>query len=78
MSAETLAHALAELGVVCRVEARDRLALLVAADADGVADRVLEPEVRERILDVVAEHGFTHVAIELGEPSRASSPLPEE
>lgn len=69
MSAETLAHALAELGVVCQVEARDRLALLVAADADGVADRVLEPEIRERILDVVAEHGFTHVAIELGEPS---------
>ena len=69
MSAETLAHALAELGVVCRVEARDRLALLVAADADAVADRVLEPEVRERVLDVVAEHGFTHVAIELGEPS---------
>lgn len=69
MSADSLTHALATIGIVCRVDARDRLALLVSEDAEALADRALEPPVRERVLDLVREHGFTHIAIELGEPS---------
>lgn len=63
MSASTLREALGGLGVDAAVEARDRLALLrprAAKDARRIAEH------RSRIATLAAEHGFTHVALEIG------------
>ncbi len=63
MTAESLSAALDRVGVHGTVEARDRLAVLrvrpdvVAALTDG--------DVRRDVLRTAAEHGFTHVAIEV-------------
>ena len=64
-----LEGALAERGLVCRVESRAGLAVLIA-DAATVA-RLGDAELRRAALALAREHGFTHVAIELrSEPSR--------
>lgn len=47
-------------GISCRVEARDRLAILVPD-----APAVLEREHRIRALQLAREDGFTHVTVEL-------------
>jgi hypothetical protein len=63
VSAERLREALGSLAVDADVEPRDRLALLrprAAADARRIAAE------RGRIAALAAEHGFTHVALELG------------
>jgi len=63
VSASTLRDALGALGVDAAVEARDRLALLrprAAADARRIAGQ------RSRVAALAAEHGFTHVALEIG------------
>ena len=60
---------LRENGVACRVEARDRLAILVPDYGAGrmtVDDRV-------RILKTARDHGFTHVSLEL-DPDVAALP----
>lgn len=62
-----LEGALAERGLVVRVESRAGLCVLIA-DADTVA-KLGNVEVRRSALALAKEHGFTHVAIEL----RASS-----
>ena len=64
MSADTLRRALGALAVDADVEARERLALLRPADA--VAARRIAAE-RARIAALAGEHGFSHVALELGE-----------
>lgn len=61
----TLARALAAHGVRCRVEARGRLAVLVAADHAPLGD----PATRRRVANLATAHGFTHVALELDPPS---------
>lgn len=62
MSIHALEAALSALGYPCAVEAHERLAVLRAAGAENaLADRAL----RERVAMLAAEHGFTHVAIEL-------------
>ena len=63
MSAERLREALGGLAVDARVEARDRLAVLQPRTA---ADARRAGEERARIAALAAEHGFTHVALELG------------
>ena len=65
MSAGALASALGAEGLPCAVEAFDRLALIVPDESDV---RVADHEVRERVLSLAREHGFTHAAIELFEP----------
>ena len=63
MSASGLREALGTLGVDAAVEARDRLALLRprgAAEARRIAGQ------RARIAALAVEHGFTHVALEIG------------
>ncbi|CAN5896417.1 hypothetical protein BH11GEM2_BH11GEM2_37290 [soil metagenome] len=66
---ETLAEpspferALAERGLVCRVEPRAGLAVLIADRATMTA--LTDPEVRRTTLALAREHGFTHVAVEL-------------
>ena len=58
-----LEGALAERGLVCRVESRAGLAVLVA-DAATVA-ALGDVELRRAALALAKEHGFSHVAIEL-------------
>lgn len=63
MSAEGLRLALGTLGIVSEVEARDRLAVLRAGpDAARIASE------RARVVALAAEHGFTHVALEIDAP----------
>ena len=64
---ELLQSRLREAGISCRVEARDRLAILIPDVADiNRADRLL-------MIQMARGQGFTHVAIEL-DPDGA--PLP--
>lgn len=58
-----LEGALAERGLVCRVESRAGLAVLIA-DAATVA-ALGDVELRRSALALAREHGFSHVAIEL-------------
>lgn len=58
-----LEGALAERGLVCRVEGRPGLAVLIA-DAATVA-ALGDVDVRRAALELAREHGFSHVAIEL-------------
>ena len=62
--AAALAAALRGAGIVCEVEARAALAVIVASAAD--ASRVGGDDLRPRVLALAREHGFTHVAVELG------------
>lgn len=57
-----IAEALRPLGLDCDVERRETLAVLVPRGClPSLADRSL----RERIVALAREHGFTHVAVEL-------------
>lgn len=77
MSADALERALAEAGLPCTVEPRDRLAVLVA-HADGAAV-LASPDGRRVAIELAAAHGFTHVALEV-RPARPTgherAPLP--
>lgn len=75
MSAHALAAALSAIGYSCEVEARERMVVLrPAAGAHALADATL----RARVVALAAEHGFSHVAVELtddmcvGERARAA------
>ena len=62
----TLSDRLREQGLGCRVEVRDRLAVLIPhADAPPLS--------REAVLRLAREEGFTHVALEL-DPDGAALP----
>lgn len=64
--ARALGEALAGEGMACRVEARERLAVLVPERGDADAWRSLADAARRRALHQLAtRHGFTHVALEL-------------
>ena len=60
---------LRENGVACRVEACERLAILVP---DHGAVHLIAAD-RQRILKTAREHGFTHVSLEL-DPDVAALP----
>lgn len=62
MSAAAFRAALAAVGVRCDVEEQDRLAL-VRVDGDGSA--LADAALRETVTRLAAEHGYTHVALEL-------------
>ncbi|CAG0951757.1 hypothetical protein GPROT1_00140 [Gammaproteobacteria bacterium] len=57
----TLESRLRVEGIACRVEARDRLAILVPDAGQPV---VLRGEIRQRVLAVAREEGFTHVTLD--------------
>ena len=57
-----------ESGVDCRVEVRDRLAIIVPRSSTR-----LNAEQRRQILQVAKSEGFTHVAVEL-DPVGAALP----
>ena len=75
MSATSLSTALATLGHPCEVEAHERMAVLrPAPGAAFLADAAL----RARVVSLAADHGFTHVAVELMESldrERAGAPV---
>jgi hypothetical protein len=50
-------------GIVCDVEGRAALALIVVPTA--AARRLAIEDTRRRVLSLAREHGFTHVALEL-------------
>jgi hypothetical protein len=64
MSAATLEAALRSLGLVCTVEAHDRLAVIVADNPAALEDARL----RRAAMSLLAGHGFTHLALELTGP----------
>lgn len=59
-----LALALSELGLSCAVEAHERLAVLVPTSA---MPDLSDAAVRRRLQALATRHGFTHVALDLGE-----------
>ena len=73
MSASGLEEALALAGIPCRVEARDRLAVIIL-EAPNVNPVLVSREARSRALALARAHGFTHVALELPEPE-SGAPL---
>lgn len=60
---DVLSDALAAAGFPCRVEAIERLAVLVP---DGDWSRCLTSAERSRIVELARAHGFTHVSMEVG------------
>ena len=67
MSAESLQRALRALGIDCVVEAHEKLAVIVpASEAIGLDD----PTVRRAAIALLAEHGFTHLALEIPDSPR--------
>lgn len=77
---QALEGALAERGLVVRVEPRAGFAVLIA-DAETAA-RLGDAELRRTALALAREQGFTHVAIELrSDPDsgpRPRAPLPRD
>jgi hypothetical protein len=62
MSAHALAAALSAIGLSCEVEAQERMVVLRPTEgAHALADATL----RARVVALAADHGFTHVAVEL-------------
>ena len=68
-TAAALREALSSRGLVFDVEARDKLAVLIARDP-AAAKRLTDPEERGAIAALAREHGFTHVALEIAPPER--------
>jgi hypothetical protein len=58
----TLETSLGALGIDCRVEGRDRLAVLVPR---GPVDLLADGRVRRKVLRLARDQGFTHIALEL-------------
>lgn len=73
MKVEALAADLAALGIVCDVEARERLAV-VRPMADPA--QLIPVETRAAVLKAARLRGFTHVALEIGGADDA--PLPRD
>ena len=62
--ARGLEQALERCGLGFSVEARDRLAILLADDATEV-DRLVDPAAREVVVEAARGQGFTHVGIDV-------------
>lgn len=60
---ERLELAMRNAGVSCRVEARDRLAIVVPERSEN--GFTLSADDRARIIELARDAGFTHVAVEL-------------
>ena len=72
MSVATLAAALRDAGVECRVESIDGVALIAPAQIDAVRDG----DLRRNLLAIARAHGFAHIALEL--PNDDNGELPGE
>jgi hypothetical protein len=63
--AEQLAAVLAAMGLPVEVEQRATLAVIVASQL--ATTRLVDAALRRTVLAAAREHGFTHVALELGD-----------
>ena len=73
-AADSLGRSLASIGVAGRVEAHDRLAVLVSSDPSMWNDA----QVRRRALALAREHGFTNLALEIGDDTATRATLPRD
>jgi hypothetical protein len=71
---QALEGALAERGLVCKVDPRAGLAVLVADSATMA--KLGDAELRRAALALAKEHGFTHVAIELRDDAGTGAAVP--
>lgn len=72
MSARTLQESLEARGLRCRIEERERLAVVIPTDSRALASVLAA---REGIVEDARAAGFTHVAVEVPEwPERAALP----
>ena len=62
MSAAALQESLRTLGITCRVDAIERLAVLVP---DGPIDALEDARIRREAVGLLRAHGFTHLALEI-------------
>ncbi len=62
MSAESLEASLRALGIPCRVDGLDRLALLIP---DDDANALEDARIRREAVGLLRAHGFTHLALEI-------------
>lgn len=74
MTVHPLTAALASLGIEARVEARDALAVITVPNA-GAAARLRDASLRRAVIALAATHGFTTVALELGNAADDRAPL---
>jgi hypothetical protein len=65
IAAEGLIAELTALGLECAVEGRDGLAII--RTAPPVARLLADPDLRRRIVALARAHGFTHIAVAIGE-----------
>lgn len=75
MNAAALERVLSESGIPCHVETHEGLAVVVLAPGHGLEVLEVVRERREWITAQARAHGFTHVALEIGE-SASSAPFP--
>ena len=71
MSAEALELSLRALGIECRVEGIERLAVLIP---DGAVSVLEDARIRREAAAILRAHGFTHLALEIVDdaPDRAT------
>ena len=72
MSGSSLEAELRARGHACRVDAQDRLAVIVPEEG---LHRALSSALRDDALGRAAAHGFTHVALEIPGAPHADAPL---
>ena len=70
MSARALAAALQAIGLECRVEPRENLALITSNEPQP---SLVDGDLRRKVLTLAREHGFTHVAVELSPAERGAT-----
>lgn len=70
MSARELEADLRAIGIDCAVDARDRLAILIPVGDPG---RLSADDVRREAVRLAESHGFTHLALEIGDDARADA-----
>ena len=73
---DTIALRLRDHGISCRVETRDRLAIVIPDTGNDGAE--LNRDTRSLLLQLLRAEGFTHVALELdpGHKCRDGAALP--
>jgi hypothetical protein len=70
VSGSSLAAALQAIGLACRVEPRETLALITPVESHR---SLLDDDLRRRVLSLAREHGFTHAAVELAPTERGAT-----
>jgi hypothetical protein len=65
VNAAALERALAAVGLPGTVEVRGSMALLVLSDEAAAHLALVDAQLRHSALHLAAEHGFTHLALEL-------------